>query len=106
MSSAIWRTESSAIDALVPTLRGAHLIIGKSTVPVGTCAELAQRISVLSHAGADVDEPPGADRFARCDAPAIGQGDAPLAAEHARLTTRLLHAPNGLAQHGITHERR
>ena len=45
----------SAIDALVPTLRGAHLIIGKSTVPVGTCAKLAQRISVLSHAGADVE---------------------------------------------------
>ncbi|MCR5978327.1 nucleotide sugar dehydrogenase [Gordonia jinghuaiqii] len=45
----------AAVDALVPTLRGRHLIIGKSTVPVGTCAELAQRISVLAQPGADVE---------------------------------------------------
>ncbi|MEO9326437.1 UDP-glucose dehydrogenase family protein [Gordonia aurantiaca] len=45
----------SAIDALVPDLRGRHLLIGKSTVPVGTCAALAQRISSLSAPGADVE---------------------------------------------------
>lgn len=38
----------------LPTLRGKHLIIGKSTVPVGTCAELS-RISVLTHSGADIE---------------------------------------------------
>lgn len=45
----------AAVDSLVPTLRGKHLIIGKSTVPVGTCAELSQRISVLTHSGADIE---------------------------------------------------
>ncbi|WP_168701751.1 UDP-glucose dehydrogenase family protein [Gordonia paraffinivorans] len=45
----------AAIDTLVPTLRGRHLLIGKSTVPVGTCAELAQRIAVLRTPGADAE---------------------------------------------------
>ncbi|GAA1482135.1 UDP-glucose/GDP-mannose dehydrogenase family protein [Gordonia sinesedis] len=44
----------AAIDSLVPTLRGDHLIIGKSTVPVGTAARLAQRTDVLSSAAANV----------------------------------------------------
>ncbi|MDH3021143.1 MULTISPECIES: UDP-glucose dehydrogenase family protein [Gordonia] len=45
----------AAVDALVPTLRGIHVLIGKSTVPVGTCGELSQRISHLSAPGADVE---------------------------------------------------
>ena len=45
----------SAIDALVPLLRGDHLIVGKSTVPVGTSAALTQRTSVLAATGADVE---------------------------------------------------
>jgi UDPglucose 6-dehydrogenase len=38
----------AAVDALTPLIRGDHLIIGKSTVPVGTAAALAQRIAVLA----------------------------------------------------------
>ncbi|MFW0793742.1 UDP-glucose/GDP-mannose dehydrogenase family protein [Gordonia sp. CPCC 205515] len=45
----------SAVDALTPLLRGNHLIIGKSTVPVGTAAALAQRISVLAAPGSTVE---------------------------------------------------
>ena len=43
----------SVIDELVPRLRRTSVIVGKSTVPVGTAAELAQRARRL--AGADVD---------------------------------------------------
>lgn len=45
----------SAVDALTPLLRGNHLIIGKSTVPVGTAAALAQRISFLAAPGSGVE---------------------------------------------------
>ncbi|GAC54543.1 UDP-glucose 6-dehydrogenase [Gordonia amicalis NBRC 100051 = JCM 11271] len=45
----------AAVDTLVPTLRGQHVLIGKSTVPVGTCEQLSQRISLLSAPGADVE---------------------------------------------------
>ncbi|WP_040509807.1 UDP-glucose dehydrogenase family protein [Gordonia soli] len=45
----------AAIDSLTPLLRGQHLIIGKSTVPVGTAASLAQRIAVLAAPGSDVE---------------------------------------------------
>ncbi|MGC5246020.1 UDP-glucose dehydrogenase family protein [Gordonia sp. DT219] len=38
----------SAVETLAGMLRGEHLIIGKSTVPVGTSAELATRIADLS----------------------------------------------------------
>ncbi|GAB17078.1 UDP-glucose 6-dehydrogenase [Gordonia effusa NBRC 100432] len=41
-----------AVEALVSRLRGRHLIIGKSTVPVGTSAELNERIIEMT---ADVD---------------------------------------------------
>lgn len=43
----------SVIDELVPRLRRTSVIVGKSTVPVGTAGELAQRARRL--AGADVD---------------------------------------------------
>ena len=43
----------SVIDELVPRLRRTSVIVGKSTVPVGTAAELVQRARRL--AGADVD---------------------------------------------------
>ncbi len=43
----------SVIDELVPRLRRTSVIVGKSTVPVGTAAELAQRARRLT--GADVD---------------------------------------------------
>ncbi|WP_124709904.1 UDP-glucose dehydrogenase family protein [Gordonia insulae] len=45
----------SAIDALTPLVRGEHLIIGKSTVPVGTAAALSQRMAVLTAPGSRVD---------------------------------------------------
>ena len=38
----------AAVDALVPHLRGDHLIVGKSTVPVGTATALARRIDTLT----------------------------------------------------------
>ena len=43
----------SVSDELVPRLRRTSVIVGKSTVPVGTAGELAQRARRL--AGADVD---------------------------------------------------
>ncbi len=45
-----------AVDALTSRLRGEHLIVGKSTVPVGTAAELQRRIDATS---ARVDESGG-----------------------------------------------
>ena len=45
----------AVIDALVPKLRRSAVIVGKSTVPVGTAAELAQRAAALAPAGVDVE---------------------------------------------------
>lgn len=45
----------SVIDALVPRLRRSAVIIGKSTVPVGTAAELGARARELAPAGVDVE---------------------------------------------------
>jgi UDPglucose 6-dehydrogenase len=45
----------SVIDALVPRLRRDAVIVGKSTVPVGTAAELATRATALAPVGMDVE---------------------------------------------------
>ncbi|MGV9669750.1 UDP-glucose dehydrogenase family protein [Gordonia sp. NPDC003504] len=45
----------SAIETLAELLRGEHLIIGKSTVPVGTSVELAERIGHLAGDLADIE---------------------------------------------------
>ena len=45
----------AVIDALVPRLKRPAVIIGKSTVPVGTAAELVTRASALAPAGIDVE---------------------------------------------------
>ena len=42
------RYVEAVIDALVPQLEGEHLILGKSTVPVGTAATLQQRADTLA----------------------------------------------------------
>ena len=44
----------TAVRALVGHLRGHHLVVGKSTVPVGTCAELDDEIAALTR-DADVE---------------------------------------------------
>ncbi|WP_290713837.1 MULTISPECIES: UDP-glucose dehydrogenase family protein [Gordonia] len=45
----------TAVRALVGQLRGEHLIVGKSTVPVGTSAELADEIAALArHASVEL----------------------------------------------------
>lgn len=49
------RHVEAAVDSLTPLLRGEHLLIGKSTVPVGTAAALAQRIDVLAAPGTRVE---------------------------------------------------
>ncbi|MGM7698598.1 UDP-glucose dehydrogenase family protein [Microbacterium sp. A84] len=36
---------NSAVDSLLPLLSAGHLVVGKSTVPVGTAAKLAERIT-------------------------------------------------------------
>lgn len=41
----------AAIDALAPQLTGPALIVGKSTVPVGTASRLAERIAALAPGG-------------------------------------------------------
>ncbi|MGI9125080.1 MAG: UDP-glucose dehydrogenase family protein [Mycobacterium sp.] len=45
----------SVIDDLVPRLARASVIVGKSTVPVGTAAELAGRAAGLARTGVDVE---------------------------------------------------
>lgn len=45
----------SVLRTLVPLLRGTHLIVGKSTVPVGTAARLERLCRDLSHPDADVE---------------------------------------------------
>ena len=43
------------ITSLVPLLEGEHIIFGKSTVPVGTAAELQELADSLSHPGTSVE---------------------------------------------------
>lgn len=45
----------SVIDTLVPRLRRSAVIVGKSTVPVGTAADLVARARELAPAGIDVE---------------------------------------------------
>ncbi|MBW0014087.1 UDP-glucose/GDP-mannose dehydrogenase family protein [Mycobacterium sp.] len=45
----------AVIDTLVPRLTRSSVLIGKSTVPVGTAAELNQRAAALAPAGVDVE---------------------------------------------------
>lgn len=45
----------AVIDALVPRLTTSAVLVGKSTVPVGTAAELNQRAAALAPHGVDVE---------------------------------------------------
>lgn len=45
----------NAVDALAPHLRGQCLVVGKSTVPVGTADRLATRLSTQAPANGDVE---------------------------------------------------
>lgn len=45
----------AVIDALVPRLTTSAVLVGKSTVPVGTAAELNQRAAALAPDGVDVE---------------------------------------------------
>jgi len=45
----------SVIDALAPRLSRSALVVGKSTVPVGTAARLAQRLADLAPQGVDTE---------------------------------------------------
>lgn len=49
------RYVQSVIDTLVPRLRRPAVVVGKSTVPVGTAAELGARARELAPAGIDVE---------------------------------------------------
>ncbi len=49
------RHVNAVIDALVPRLTRASVLVGKSTVPVGTAAELAKRAAALAPDGVDVE---------------------------------------------------
>ncbi|AWB84758.1 UDP-glucose dehydrogenase family protein [Corynebacterium liangguodongii] len=49
------RYVEAVIDDLVPHLTGSHLILGKSTVPVGTAAALQERADALAPEGAEVE---------------------------------------------------
>jgi UDPglucose 6-dehydrogenase len=48
--SALW----SVVESLAPLLDGSCLVVGKSTVPVGTAAEVRERIHALAPAGTEV----------------------------------------------------
>ena len=45
----------AVIDALVPLLTRNSVLVGKSTVPVGTAADLAKRAAALAPPGVDVE---------------------------------------------------
>ncbi|WP_030666541.1 UDP-glucose/GDP-mannose dehydrogenase family protein [Streptomyces rimosus] len=45
----------SAVESLAPLLRRPALVVGKSTVPVGSAARLARRVAELAPAGEDVE---------------------------------------------------
>jgi len=45
----------AVIDALVPRLTTSAVLVGKSTVPVGTAAELNQRAAAVAPSGVDVE---------------------------------------------------
>ena len=49
------RYVEAVIDSLVPHLEGEHLILGKSTVPVGTAAALQERADKLAKPGTTVE---------------------------------------------------
>ena len=49
------RYVEAVIDSLVPHLEGAHVILGKSTVPVGTAAALQERADALAAPGTTVE---------------------------------------------------
>ena len=49
------RYVEAVIDDLVPQLEGDHLILGKSTVPVGTAAALQERANKLAQPGTTVE---------------------------------------------------
>ena len=49
------RYVEAVIDSLVPHLEGAHVIFGKSTVPVGTAAALQERANNLAAPGTTVE---------------------------------------------------
>ncbi|KRV48746.1 UDP-glucose 6-dehydrogenase [Wenjunlia vitaminophila] len=49
------RYVDAAVEALAPHLRRPTLVVGKSTVPVGTAARLATRIAELAPAGTDAE---------------------------------------------------
>ncbi len=46
---------NACIDSLAPLLRRRCLVVGKSTVPVGTAAQCAQRLAQLAPAGQDAE---------------------------------------------------
>src|SRR6202012_6244071 len=45
----------AVIDALVPLLTRSAVLVGKSTVPVGTAADLVVRAAALAPSGVDVE---------------------------------------------------
>jgi len=45
----------AAVDSLAPLLDRPALVVGKSTVPVGSAARLAERLATLAPAGAEVE---------------------------------------------------
>jgi UDPglucose 6-dehydrogenase len=49
------RHVNAVIDELVPKLTRSAVLVGKSTVPVGTAAELGQRAAALTPPGVDVE---------------------------------------------------
>jgi UDPglucose 6-dehydrogenase len=49
------RYVDGVVDGLAPHLRRECLVVGKSTVPVGTCAHIAERLAALAPAGEDAE---------------------------------------------------
>ncbi|GAB2597673.1 UDP-glucose/GDP-mannose dehydrogenase family protein [Streptomyces capparidis] len=49
------RYVDAAVDALAPHLRRPALVVGKSTVPVGTAARLAEKLAALAPAGEEAE---------------------------------------------------
>lgn len=54
-SAADMRFVDAAVDSLAPHIRPGAIVVGKSTVPVGTAARLARRINELAPSGCDAE---------------------------------------------------
>lgn len=85
----------AVVDQLAPLLRGEHVVVGKSTVPVGTAARLQERASSNSPATVDVVWNPEFLREGHAVADTL-RPDRIVVGTRAESTPNGVSAPNGV----------